>query len=105
MKFYSFRCIYTHCIKAEEALTKAASLGITISVDLNYLSKYGTIHNRSEHHKSCIHQTNEVVDRKGSGDAFMGGLIYALKAKMDLKEVIEEATRVGFEKLFINGDF
>lgn len=35
----------------------------------------------------------------------MGGLIYALKAKMDLKEVIEEATRVGFEKLFINGDF
>ncbi|MCL8001030.1 hypothetical protein M8994_22825, partial [Brucella sp. 21LCYQ03] len=39
---------------------------------------YGTYHNRIEDVLSPIYETNEVVDRIGSGDAFMAGLIHAL---------------------------
>ncbi|MFZ4262577.1 PfkB family carbohydrate kinase [Sphingobacterium sp. HJSM2_6] len=66
---------------------------------------YGTYHNRLENTYAQTYETNEVVDRIGSGDAFMAGLIYAIRQQHNAKEIIEIATGAGYQKLFIEGDF
>lgn len=51
------------------------------------------------------YETNKVVDRIGSGDSFMAGLIHAIDAKMNAKQIVEFATAAGFSKFFVKGDF
>lgn len=66
---------------------------------------YGTYHTREGDFISPINETNQVVDRIGSGDAFMAGLIYALVSDKGGQDVIDTATAAGFKKLFVRGDF
>ncbi|MGK6350214.1 PfkB family carbohydrate kinase [Parapedobacter sp. DT-150] len=66
---------------------------------------YGTYHAQGTDVISSINETNHVVDRIGSGDAFMAGLIYALVAGKEGQAVINTATAAGFQKLFVKGDF
>jgi len=65
---------------------------------------YGTYHSGTGNFISETHETHEVVDRIGSGDAFMAGLIHALKSGKAAQEVIDIATSAGFKKLFVKGD-
>ena len=48
--------------------------------------------------------TNKVVDKVGSGDCFMAGLIYGFYNKLASQEIIDFATAAAFNKLFIRGD-
>ncbi|UIR56399.1 sugar kinase [Sphingobacterium sp. SRCM116780] len=66
---------------------------------------YGTYHSPLENKMSQILETNEVIDRIGSGDAFMGGLIAAIYQKKSSQQIIDTATEIGFKKLFNKGDF
>jgi 2-dehydro-3-deoxygluconokinase len=66
---------------------------------------YGTYHTHHGNYISKIWETNEVVDRIGSGDAFMAGLIYSLIYQKSPQDVIEKATSAGYKKLFVKGDF
>jgi 2-dehydro-3-deoxygluconokinase len=66
---------------------------------------YGTYHTPDNNYISSILETNEVVDRIGSGDAFMAGLIYGLTSSNDGQEIIDKATSSGYKKLFVKGDF
>lgn len=66
---------------------------------------YGTYHTKSANYISKIRETNEVVDRIGSGDAFMAGLILAIADNEDGQSVVDKATAAGFQKLFTKGDF
>lgn len=66
---------------------------------------YGTYHTPTVDFMSPIQETNQVVDRIGSGDAFMAGLIYALVNGKDGQEIVDTATAAGFKKLFVKGDF
>lgn len=66
---------------------------------------YGTYHSRQDNAMSRIYETHEVVDRIGSGDAFMGGFIHALKQHKSPQEIIDTATGAGYQKLFVEGDF
>ncbi|WP_316788571.1 sugar kinase [Pedobacter frigoris] len=66
---------------------------------------YGTYHTRTEHFISDVRETYDVIDRIGSGDAFMAGLIYALIHTNDGQEIINKATNAGYQKLFVKGDF
>lgn len=66
---------------------------------------YGTYHNRSVDVYSKTLETQQVIDRIGSGDAFMAGLIHALVHDMTPQEIVDTATAAGFHKLFIKGDF
>lgn len=66
---------------------------------------YGTYHNRSTDVYSKTLETQQVIDRIGSGDAFMAGLIHALVNTMSPQEIVDTATAAGFHKLFIKGDF
>lgn len=66
---------------------------------------YGTYHTLSGNFISQIYETHDVLDRIGSGDAFMAGLIYSLIANKSPQQIIETATRAGYQKLFVTGDF
>lgn len=66
---------------------------------------YGTYHTPEADFISEVFETNEVVDRIGSGDAFMAGLIYGLLSDGDGNEIIRKATSSGYKKLFVKGDF
>ncbi|RZF58075.1 sugar kinase [Sphingobacterium corticibacterium] len=66
---------------------------------------YGTYHTPTEDVSSNVMETFDVIDRIGSGDAFMGGYIHALVNNMTTQEVIDTATGAGFQKLFVKGDF
>ncbi len=45
-----------------------------------------------------------IVDRVGSGDCFMAGLIYGLYQEMGMRGTLEFATAAAFDKLFIASD-
>ena len=66
---------------------------------------YGTYHSPAENKISTILETNDLIDRIGSGDAFMGGLIAAIYEGKSAQEIIDTATQLGFKKLFNKGDF
>ncbi|MES2454750.1 MAG: sugar kinase [Bacteroidota bacterium] len=67
---------------------------------------YGTYHTSAGNFISKIYETNSVTDRIGSGDAFMAGLIYGvLKSDYDGQQIIDIATKSGYQKLFVKGDF
>jgi len=66
---------------------------------------YGTYHTPNGNYVSDTLETNEVLDRIGSGDAFMGGLICGIYNQCRPQEIIDLATQTGFKKLFIPGDF
>lgn len=66
---------------------------------------FGTYHDRHQHVVSEVMETNAVLDRIGSGDAFMSGLIGGILKKKDAQEIVRIATNRGFNKLFKKGDF
>lgn len=66
---------------------------------------YATYHTAEVDLCSKTHETEKVIDRIGSGDAFMAGLIHALVNNYSPSKTIETATNAGFQKLFTKGDF
>ncbi len=66
---------------------------------------YGTFHTETEDVISEVYETEEVIDRIGSGDAFMAGLIHALSHQWEAQKVVDTATGAGYQKLFVEGDF
>lgn len=66
---------------------------------------YGVYHTPQSNATSPIFETNNVIDRIGSGDAFMGGFIHALRTTDNPQQIIDIATGAGYQKLFVEGDF
>lgn len=66
---------------------------------------YATYHNEDVDCISEHFETFDLVDRIGSGDAFMGGLIAGLIKGYTEKNLIDFATEIGYKKLFVKGDF
>jgi 2-dehydro-3-deoxygluconokinase len=50
------------------------------------------------------YKTETVIDKVGSGDCFMAGLIYGHLQEWSAQQIIEFATAAAFKKLFIKGD-
>jgi len=48
--------------------------------------------------------TEAIVDKVGSGDCFMAGLIFGLTNNWSLQEIADFATTAAFLKLFVEGD-
>jgi 2-dehydro-3-deoxygluconokinase len=65
---------------------------------------YATLFKDGKLFVSNEHQTKNVVDRVGSGDTFMAGLIYGNYHGLQPQEVIDFAAAAAFNKLFIKGD-
>ncbi|MGB8195203.1 MAG: PfkB family carbohydrate kinase, partial [Chitinophagaceae bacterium] len=65
---------------------------------------YTALYTGDKLYVSKEYNTETVVDKVGSGDCFMAGLIYGHEKKWDPQQIIEFATAAAFKKLFIKGD-
>jgi 2-dehydro-3-deoxygluconokinase len=65
---------------------------------------YATLHDGKTLFVAGAQQTDYVVDKVGSGDTFMAGLIYGNYHKNAPQEIIDFAAAAAFNKLFIKGD-
>ncbi len=68
---------------------------------INY---YTTLFINGQLHASQEYRADNIVDKVGSGDCFMAGLIYGFYKGMEPQEIVEFATAAAFKKLFIEGD-
>jgi 2-dehydro-3-deoxygluconokinase len=55
-------------------------------------------------HVSSEYTTETVIDKVGSGDCYMAGLIYGFYKEQPAQDILEFATAAAFQKLFIKGD-
>ena len=77
----------------------------TFRFDANDTIKYyTTLYNKSELITSHEYTANHIIDKVGSGDCFMAGLIYGFYKNWPENETLEFATAAAFEKLFVKSD-
>ena len=65
---------------------------------------YAALYNNHELCSSTERITEKIIDKVGSGDTFMAGLIFGSLENMLAQETIDFATAAAFDKLFIKGD-
>jgi 2-dehydro-3-deoxygluconokinase len=65
---------------------------------------FTTLYTEGELQQSHEYRLEQILDKVGSGDCFMAGLIYGNLQQWDAQQVIEFATAAAFKKLFIKGD-
>jgi 2-dehydro-3-deoxygluconokinase len=68
---------------------------------INY---YTTLYTGDDFITSAEYTATEIVDKVGSGDCFMAGLIYGFYRQWDAKEIVNYAAAAAFKKLFVKGD-
>lgn len=74
------------------------------TVDASENSLYGILYTQNKLYTSQVYNLHDIVDRIGSGDAFMAGLIHKLLHSQSLQETIEFATAAAAFKHTIPGD-
>jgi 2-dehydro-3-deoxygluconokinase len=65
---------------------------------------YTTLYTDTQFYHSGEYETEYVIDKVGSGDCFMAGLIYGFYNELLPPVTLEFATAAAFGKLFIKGD-
>ena len=65
---------------------------------------YGSLYSAHHWADSSVYRSKHVVDKVGTGDCFMAGLIYGLYNNLPEGEVIQLAASAGFGKFFEMGD-
>jgi 2-dehydro-3-deoxygluconokinase len=75
------------------------------SISASHNNWSGVIWNGMELLKSKTYQVTHIVDRVGSGDSFMGGLIYGLTQLESEQEALEFAVAASALKHTVQGDF
>lgn len=68
---------------------------------LNY---YATLYKSGALYQAPEHRTESIVDKVGSGDTFMAGLIYGNQKHWTEQQIVDFAAAAAFNKLFIKGD-
>ncbi len=72
--------------------------------DKNHLLYYTSLYKDGIQYNSSEFRTQGVVDRSGSGDCFMGGLIYGSYLQHSPQDMVDYATAAAFGKLQEQGD-
>ena len=65
---------------------------------------YTTLYQQGELICSQEYHSDTIVDKIGSGDCFMAGLIYGFNKQLNPADTLEFATAAAFQKLFIQSD-
>ncbi|WP_316802542.1 sugar kinase [Pedobacter nototheniae] len=67
--------------------------------------KYSTaIYTNNELTRSATYISDEILDKVGSGDCYMAGLIYGFYNQLPVQQVIDFATAAAYDKLYIPSD-
>ncbi|HZY38524.1 MAG TPA: sugar kinase [Mucilaginibacter sp.] len=88
-------------IKYPKCKAVANTFRFDITNDIKY---YTTLYTGNQLYQSHEYQTGSVVDKVGSGDCFMAGLIFGFYNDTAPQELLDFATAAAFEKLFVKGD-
>lgn len=93
--------IYGHCPNLKTVATT-----LRYSVNASHQQIGGILFDGNDIYKTPVQDVNPVVDRVGSGDAFMGGLIYGLiEYKEDKQKALDFAVAACCLKHTIAGDY
>ena len=65
---------------------------------------YASLYSAHQWADSSVYRSEKVIDRVGTGDCFMAGLIYGLYKQFREPEIIQFASAAGFGKFFETGD-
>ncbi|MDN3587770.1 sugar kinase [Pedobacter aquatilis] len=65
---------------------------------------YTAIYTDNELTVSAEYISDEILDKVGSGDCFMGGLIYGFYNNLSTQETLDFATAAAYDKLYIPSD-
>jgi 2-dehydro-3-deoxygluconokinase len=65
---------------------------------------YAVLSTRQRTYFSKIFSAGATIDKAGSGDCFMGGLIFSLINNFDLQDSVHFAAAAAFGKLQVRGD-
>jgi 2-dehydro-3-deoxygluconokinase len=65
---------------------------------------YAALYTGGEFYNSIEYSAAQIVNKVGSGDCFMAGLIYGFYNDLGPQKTLEFATAAAFEKLFIESD-
>lgn len=76
----------------------------TYRFDHNGILYYTTFYDKNGLFVSPEYTTETVIDKVGSGDCYMAGLIYGLYNGHTAQQVVDFATTAAYRKLFIKGD-
>ena len=68
------------------------------------ISYYAALYTGDDFYSSDEYCSSEIINKVGSGDCFMAGLIYGFYNNFDPQQTLEFATAAAFEKLFIESD-
>lgn len=98
-----------HALRTSENICKQVSkcqqVANTFRFDIkNGVHYYATLHTQNRLYVSQEHKTPYIIDKIGSGDTFMAGLIYGNANALQPQEIIDFAAAAAFNKLFVKGD-
>jgi len=65
---------------------------------------YASLYTGGEFYNSQEYTAPKIINKVGSGDCFMAGLIYGFYNDLGPKQALEFATAAAFDKLFIESD-
>lgn len=100
-----YQCV---CEELARTFPNLKQIAITLrgSISANYNTWSGMLWDSGEMFLAPVYAVTDIVDRVGSGDSFMGGLIYGLvKFGADHQRAIEYAVAASALKHTITGDF
>jgi len=84
---------------------KAVANTFRFTADDNTNVEYYTVlYTNDKVYLSGEHRAETIIDKVGSGDCYMAGLIYGFYNKFDPQETVDFATAAAFTKLFVNSD-
>src|SRR5690606_16403172 len=63
-----------------------------------------TLFTESQLYKSTLYTADKIINKVGSGDTFMGGLLYGVTNGLSNQDTLEFATAAAYKKLFIPTD-
>ncbi|WP_158825748.1 sugar kinase [Mucilaginibacter lacusdianchii] len=85
---------------------KCKAVANTFRFDANNtnIDYYTALYTNGTLYDSKEYQAETIVDKVGSGDCYMAGLIYGFYNNLDPQQILEFATAAAFTKLFVNSD-
>ena len=88
-----------------EKFPKCRAVANTFRFDhLQGVKYYSTLFAANQLYVSKQYYAAKILDKVGSGDCYMAGLIYGFSLNKEPKELVDFATAAGFSKLFIASD-
>lgn len=84
---------------------KAVANTFRFTADDNTNVEYYTVlYTNDKLYLSGEHRAETIIDKVGSGDCYMAGLIYGFYNNNDPQQIVDFATAAAFTKLFVNSD-